>query len=375
MNSQENSNLINISLNEKNQETLEQKFEHNKKEDEELIWNMFEDPTYNITFKMLFSDKNNTDMLMSILNNLLGFYGENEIKEVNFVPWHLLPFHSAAFQTIIELNCKIKSGKNILVQMQRKYRNYDKPRYNNFTAINYSKHLAQPAQNEQLSDAYSLVILKEGLYPLLNSSNAFKGDSDSNYEKTVINSVAADEPNKFTVESNNNVLSCKFYCLSNFEAFLKKNPKKNLDVKEQWLDFLANCRKKKAIPPNTNEAIKKGYEIMQKCLWDSNKEITIWREIQKEYYEVLNLNEEFKKGYEKGKLKGSLYAEISMIQFLSEQNYPKEEIKKKVKLIGQKRYREDLDIPIQYIIDHPEKTENEICENLKLLTEENELSS
>ncbi len=81
--------------------------------------------------------------------------------------------------------------------MQRKYRNYDKPRYNNFTAINYSKHLAQPAQNEQLSDAYSLVILKEGLYPLLNSSNAFKGDSASNYEKTVINinSVAADEPN------------------------------------------------------------------------------------------------------------------------------------------------------------------------------------
>ena len=32
---------------------------------------------------------------------------------------------------------------------------------------------------------------------------------------------------------------------------------------------------------------------MQKCLWDSYKEITIWREIQKEYYEVLNLNEEF----------------------------------------------------------------------------------
>ncbi len=82
MNSQENSNLINISLNEKNQETLEQKFEHNKKEDEELIWNIFEDPTYNITFKMLFSNKNNTNMLMSFLNNLLGFYGKTKLKKL-----------------------------------------------------------------------------------------------------------------------------------------------------------------------------------------------------------------------------------------------------------------------------------------------------
>ena len=42
----------------------------------------FADPKYDITFKMLFASEVNKDILISLLNSLLGFKGSKEITEV-----------------------------------------------------------------------------------------------------------------------------------------------------------------------------------------------------------------------------------------------------------------------------------------------------
>ena len=43
---------------------------------------VFADPKYDVTFKMLFGDDQNKDILISLLNSLLGFEGDKEIIEV-----------------------------------------------------------------------------------------------------------------------------------------------------------------------------------------------------------------------------------------------------------------------------------------------------
>jgi hypothetical protein len=46
---------------------------------------IFADPTYDTTFKMLFGTENNKDILISILNNFLDFKGVKEITDVQIV--------------------------------------------------------------------------------------------------------------------------------------------------------------------------------------------------------------------------------------------------------------------------------------------------
>jgi len=43
---------------------------------------IFGDPTYDVTFKMLFGNEQNKDILISLLNSLLVFTGDKEIEEV-----------------------------------------------------------------------------------------------------------------------------------------------------------------------------------------------------------------------------------------------------------------------------------------------------
>ena len=57
-----------------------------KKENQETkvpeIAETFADPTLDVTFKMLFGNDLNKDILISLLNSLLGFTGHKEIVEV-----------------------------------------------------------------------------------------------------------------------------------------------------------------------------------------------------------------------------------------------------------------------------------------------------
>ena len=52
------------------------------KEEEEVVAETFADPTLDVTFKMLFGNDLNKDILISLLNSLLGFTGHKEIVEV-----------------------------------------------------------------------------------------------------------------------------------------------------------------------------------------------------------------------------------------------------------------------------------------------------
>ncbi|AVP88182.1 hypothetical protein phytr_12580 [Candidatus Phycorickettsia trachydisci] len=87
-----NSNIISPSSRQPSKdihEPIEQKIAANKppqkvkKQDYEPdVPEIFGDPTYDVTFKMLFGTEHNKDISVSLLNSLLGFTGGKEIGEV-----------------------------------------------------------------------------------------------------------------------------------------------------------------------------------------------------------------------------------------------------------------------------------------------------
>ena len=46
---------------------------------------VFADPTYDFTFKMLFGNEANKDILISVLNGLLNFRGNEQIEDVSII--------------------------------------------------------------------------------------------------------------------------------------------------------------------------------------------------------------------------------------------------------------------------------------------------
>lgn len=95
---------------------------------------IFADPTYETTFKMLFGTENNKDILISILNNFLDFKAVKEITEVQIVSSDLLAEGITDLQGSVDVLCTTKNNQKIAVEMQRQYKNYFLPRSQEYMA-------------------------------------------------------------------------------------------------------------------------------------------------------------------------------------------------------------------------------------------------
>lgn len=102
------------------------------------------------------------------------------------------------------------------------------------------------------------------------------------------------------------------------------------------------------------EIIKKGYETMRIATWPVDKQISYWKEIA------------FDKGMQKGKLKGEIKGEISKIKILIELKWSKDQIIPKIKFLNDPKISHKLDQNLQYIAEHLDGYESDICYELDL---------
>jgi hypothetical protein len=93
-------------------------------ESDTKIDEIFADPTFDITFKMLFGNDSNKDLLISLINNLLGFEGEREIIEVeintNELPISIFASHTgkSGITSAVDILCTNKGKHKIAIEMQ-----------------------------------------------------------------------------------------------------------------------------------------------------------------------------------------------------------------------------------------------------------------
>jgi predicted transposase/invertase (TIGR01784 family) len=340
---------------------------------EEQKAEIFADPTYDVTFKMLFGSEKNKDILISLLNSLLNFKGEKEIKgvEINTNELEVIPYSKEksklGVSSAVDVLCTAANGQKIAIEMQGQKTKYFLAREQEYMAkllVGQVKEGQGKLYHEKVLETYIIVITKE---------NVFTGKAE--FEKQKLFEIDV-EPR--IVQTNepypNNKMYWKFFELAKF----KNNPNYNKinklsDLKEQWLEFLIECNKQ-ASEPERNDIIKKGYEIMKMSQWNGDTKALYWKQKQdvedilREQEELIKDTEQkaFKEGELKGKLKGEIKGEIKQVKNFIELELPQEKFVSKLHYLNQENFKNNLDFNLNYIRNNLEETESAIGEHLHL---------
>lgn len=324
-------------LQEERQDTVEKlptkKQRLESKKEEEVVAEIFADPTYDITFKMLFGSDKNKDVLISLLNSLLGFKGEKEIKdvEINNTALPVIPFSTdkskLGVSSTVDVLCTTLNGQKIAIEMQGQKTKYFLAREQEYMAkllIGQVKEGEGKKYHEKVLETYIVIITKE---------NVFTGKSE--FEKKKLFEIDVEPRIVQTNESYpDNKMHWKFFELAKFKSSSNYSKiTKDSNLKEQWLEFLIECNKQ-LTEPERNEIIKQGYEIMKIAKWGPDIQAAYWKQkqdVEDILQEQEDLIEETKqKAFQKGKLKGEIKGEIGKIKIALGEKWENEKVDKKV---------------------------------------------
>lgn len=351
---------------------------------EEPRCQVFAEPTYDQTFKMLFCQKQEK-LLKHFLNHLLDFQDNKLIVSLKVIDPAVNNDDTEGVKSTVDVRCTTKEGKEIAVEMQRSYKQYFLPRTQEYMAKIVAGQVRKGESalyHLKMKDTYVLVIAKEDLFIRDYSLEQLIGTTDKEYEKTVVPYIV-----KLNQEIPGNKMHWKFFELQRFarqrdnisEEEIIKSPKL------QWLDFFNNCGMMEKIPSNIDPIIKEAYKTMEMANWTPEQREKYWalkslevseaeerkKEKQEHEQEVEEAKQKSKQegkieGRKEGEQKGKLKGEISQIKTLIELEIPEDKIIPKLKFLTDSRVSDRLADNLSYIKEHMDETESVICDELGL---------
>ncbi|ACN95311.1 conserved hypothetical protein domain protein [Wolbachia endosymbiont of Drosophila ananassae] len=79
----------------------------------------FLDPKNDVAFRRIFGTEKNKDILIHFLNDILGFTGKDEIKEIEFLSTIQDAEIASDKQSIVDVLCRDSSGNRYIIEMVR----------------------------------------------------------------------------------------------------------------------------------------------------------------------------------------------------------------------------------------------------------------
>jgi len=322
-----------LSTQEEREVTKKTKREENPEAKVPEITETFADPTLDVTFKMLFGNDLNKDILISLLNSLLNFTGSREIVEVEINTNELpISFFSSVkgqsgITSSVDILCTNQGQQKIAIEMQGQRTKYFLAREQEYMAkllIGQVKEGEGKKYHEKVLETYIVIITKE---------NVFTGKSE--FERKKLFEIDVEPRIVQTNESYpDNKMHWKFFELAKFKSRSNYSKiTKDSNLKEQWLEFLIECNKQ-LTEPERNEIIKQGYEIMKIAKWGPDIQAAYWKQkqdVEDILQEQEDLIEETKqKAFQKGKLKGEIKGEIGKIKIALGEKWENEKVDEKV---------------------------------------------
>ena len=123
------------------------------------------DPKADLTFKKVFGE--HPDLVISLLNALLPLEPEEEVMEIEYLPAELVPENPLRKNSIVDVRCKDKCGRQYLVEMQMVW----SPEFQQRVLFNASKAYVRQVKTgeeyELLQLVYSLNLVNEVFEPEL----------------------------------------------------------------------------------------------------------------------------------------------------------------------------------------------------------------
>lgn len=117
------------------------------------------DPKADLTFKKIFGE--HKDLLMSLLNALLPLEKDRQVESLEYLPAELVPDLPLRKNSIVDVRCKDKKGRQFIVEMQMIWT----PAFQQRVLFNASKafvrQLKRNRKYELLQPVYSLNLVNE----------------------------------------------------------------------------------------------------------------------------------------------------------------------------------------------------------------------
>ncbi len=110
-------------------------------------------------FKKIFGDPDNTDLLKSLLNDILGFAGERKIEKIIFKNGELLPEAPEERKAIIDLMCEDEKGHQFIVELQKVSQEHFQSRALYYTSFPIQQQGIKGGWNFELTPIYFIGLL------------------------------------------------------------------------------------------------------------------------------------------------------------------------------------------------------------------------
>jgi predicted transposase/invertase (TIGR01784 family) len=209
----------------------------------------FADIKNDVALGKIFANKKKTICLISFLNAILGFEGNNRLAKVTWIAPYLLPRIRGEKASIIDVRATDMRGRQFIVEMQVADKKGFAKRVQYYTAKDYSLQLLAGEDYQLLNPTYFIGILN---FPF--------GTNTSYYTKH----LTTDQ------ETGEHLLADMQYAFIQLTKF-KKKESELVTIVDKWTYFLKNARKLKLVPGNTDdEGLKEAYEEAEMFNWSKD---------------------------------------------------------------------------------------------------------
>ena len=110
-------------------------------------------------FKKIFGDEENTELLESLINDILGLEGEDKIKKIIFKNTELLPDGITDRKAIFDLLCEDEKGSTFIVELQKIYQEHFQSRALYYTSFPIQEQGTKGAWDFSLTPVYFIGLL------------------------------------------------------------------------------------------------------------------------------------------------------------------------------------------------------------------------
>ncbi|BAP00365.1 Rpn family recombination-promoting nuclease/putative transposase [Wolbachia endosymbiont of Cimex lectularius] len=244
----------------------------------------FLDPKNDVAFRRIFGTEKNKDILIHFLNDILGFTGKDEIKEIEFLSTIMDAEIASKKQSIVDVLCRDENGVQIIVEMQvAKAKGFEK-RAQYYAAKAYSRQANKGDQYEDLKEIIFIAIADCILFP----------DKSEYKSKHTI----------WDEDTNEHDLKDFYFTFIELPKFPKTKEDQLENIVEKWIYFFkyADETGEKELERITGSdvIIKKAYEELNRFNWSEKEFIAYEREIKRIRDEQAVLAQKLDDATEKG---------------------------------------------------------------------------
>jgi len=262
------------------------------------IYEKYINPFTDYGFKKIFGDTEDTELLRSLINDILGLEGKDKIETIIFKNGELLPDSPEDRKAIFDLYCKDEKGSEFIVELQKVYQEHFQSRALYYTTFPIQEQAIRGRWNFSLSPIYFI--------GLLNFEVArFKDSKEFLHHGKIIDikskEVMYDKLNMIYVEIPK----------------LKKTKEELNTHLEWWLYVFQNLSRLQDIPQNLRgDVIEKAFEKAEF--------INLPKAEQEKYHKNLkvyrDLINSLDTAHAKGKIEGQMEEKIKVAKKLLEAN-------------------------------------------------------